>query len=124
MQPGVDFGRLRPYRGRVHRHAAGPRHQIDLERDDLGRAEWIGLSADAEQAGAQTPLQRSETLPFQPIERVSRRMSLRHDVAGEVLAPIVVVTLGAGNIELALSALEDRASGIDVRLEPFVASDF
>ena len=40
--------------------------------------------------------------------------------AGELLAPVVVVALRAGEIELALAAVEGRAAGLDERLGPRV----
>ena len=41
-------------------------------------------------------------LPFQPVQRIAVRMSLRDGGAGKALVPIVVVAIGAGEIELPL----------------------
>src|SRR4029077_17295686 len=106
----------RPHRGRVHRHAAGAPHQKRLERDRVRRAERVSLGAQAEQAVAQPPLQRPEALPLQPIDRISGWMRLRDHAAGKLLAPVVVVTLRAGQIELSLAAFEQRAAARDDRL--------
>src|SRR5580700_5262785 len=47
-------------------------------------------------------------------------MSLGDDVAGEPLAPVVVVASRAGEIELALAAVEEIAAGGGERCEPRV----
>src|SRR5437870_11988090 len=64
---------------------------------------------------SQPPLQRSKCLPFEPIERISGRMALRDRGAGKLLAPIVVVALRAGEIELALTLCEHDAAGFKKR---------
>src|SRR5215471_8581693 len=97
---------LRAHSRRVHRQAAGAPHQKCLERNRFRRAERVGLGAQSEHAIAQAPLQRAEILPFQPIDRVAGRMRLRDDAAGKLLAPVVVVTLRAGQIELTLTTFE------------------
>jgi hypothetical protein len=40
-------------------------------------------------------------------------MSLRYRCAAQVLAPVVVVALSAGEVQLALPALEDSPAGVD-----------
>src|SRR5207302_8208316 len=63
-------------------------------------------------------LQRAEALPFEPIDRIAGRVRLRHDAAGELLAPVVVVALRARHVDLPLALLEQRAALRDERLEP------
>src|SRR5438876_9138788 len=94
---------LRPHRRCLDRHAAGAPHQIKFEIDVFGRAQGIEDRAHSKQAVAQPPLQRSERLPFEAIERISGRVALRDRGAGERLAPIVVVALRTGEIELPLA---------------------
>ena len=53
----------------------------------------------------------NRALPFQPIERIAGGMGLRDRRAGRVLSPIVVVALRAGQVELALPALENLSAG-------------
>src|SRR5436309_2508477 len=45
-------------------------------------------------------------------------MGLRHGVAGEMLAPVVVVALPARQVELALALVERAATLVDERLKP------
>src|SRR5690242_13328647 len=45
-------------------------------------------------------------------------MRLRHLVAGKALAPVVVVALAAGEIELSLALVVDRAALVDERGKP------
>src|SRR5690606_17866783 len=67
-------------------------------------------------------LQRAERLPFQAVERIAGGMPLRQGDASELLAPVVVVALGAGEIELALAAGKDGAPALDDGLEPRVVA--
>ena len=93
-----------PHGGALHGHAAGAPHQVRLQGDVLGRAVGVGLGAHADQAVAQAALQRPQRLPFQAVERVPGGVPLRQGDAGQLPAPVVVVALGAGQIELALAA--------------------
>src|SRR5262249_31907232 len=57
-------------------------------------------------------LQRTQRLPFQPVERIAGGVALRDRRSGKALVPIVVVAIGAGEIELALPlAVEGAALG-------------
>ena len=107
---------------RLHRHARGPRHQIKLQLDQFRRAVIIGLRADAGDAGAQPPLQRSQRLPLQPIDRIAGRMRLRDRRSRELLVPIVVMAIGAAEIELALPLHEQFAPLGDERLKLRIAA--
>src|SRR5262249_47413606 len=98
--------RLRPDRWSFDRHAVGARHQIELERDQLRRAIIVSLRADAGNAAAQAAFQRAERLPLQPVLGIAGRMSLRDCRSGKALVPVVVVAIGAGEVELALSQHE------------------
>src|SRR5437667_9784921 len=91
-----------PHRRRLNRHALRARHQIKLEFDQFRRTVIIWLRPDAEDATAQAPLQRAKRLPFQPVLWVAGRVGLRDRRAREMLVPIVVVAVRAGQIELAL----------------------
>src|SRR5262249_42965399 len=66
--------------------------------------------------------QGSQRLPFKAIERVARRMALRHDNAGELLARVGVVAVRAGEIELALAPLENGAARANEWLEPGIVA--
>ncbi len=114
---------LRAHRRRFDRHAARAPHQVKLEIDKFARSVGIRDRAHAEQTVAQPPLQRSERLPLEAIERISGRMALRDRRAGKLLAPIVVVALRAGEIELALALYEHRAAGFQKRPYPRVIRD-
>ena len=94
--------------GCIERHAAGPFHQVKLECHILRIAPIVGLGAHADQTVAQPALERAQVLPFQAIDRIARRMALRNGRAGELLARIVVVAVGAGQVELALPAPVER----------------
>ena len=104
------FWKLWPHRRRLHRHAAGTRHQIELEFDQFRRAVVVRLGANAREAGAQAALQRSQRLPLQPVQRIAGRMSLRDRRSRQPLVPIVVVAVAAGEIELALPQHEAIAA--------------
>ena len=97
----------RPHRRRLHRQAARPLPQVKLQVDEFRRAEGERLGPHPNHAVAQAPLQRTNRLPFQPIERISGRVRLRDDAAAEALALIVIVVGGAGQVELADPALEE-----------------
>src|SRR4029077_16154305 len=74
-----------------------------------------GLGAHPDHAVAQPPLQRPEALPFEAIDRVAGRVSLRDHRAGEPLAPVVVVTLAARQVQLTFAAVEQLAALIQRR---------
>ena len=95
--------------------------KVKLEVDKFRRAQGIRLGAHANEAVAQPPLQRAERLPFQTIERISIGMALRYRRAGELLPPVVVVTLRAGEIDLSLPLVEHIATGLQERLGALVA---
>ena len=108
---------LRPHRRRFDLEAAGAPHQVELELDVLRRPVGIGLRPHSDHAVAQPPLQRAEALPFQPIERIAVRVRLRDRRGGEFLAPVVVVALRAGEVELALALLKNfRPASIAARV--------
>src|SRR5262245_11851868 len=48
-------------------------------------------------------------------------MRLRNDTAGELLAPVVVMTLRATHVDLAAPLSEQLPAGLDERCETFVA---
>ena len=105
------------YRRALHLHAAGARHQIELEFNQFRRAVVIGLGADAGDAAAQAPLQRTQRLPLQPVDRVAGRMRLGDRRPRELPVPVVVMAIGAGEIELALALHEELAALRDKRRE-------
>src|SRR5262249_13278787 len=115
---------LGPHRRCFDRHAARAPHQIEFEIDILGCAQGIGDGAHSEQAVTQPPLQRSERLPFKAIEWISRRVALGDRGAGELLAPVVVVTLCTREIELSLALREQLAAGLQEGLGALVVRDF
>src|SRR6202795_2048025 len=100
----------RSHRRRLDRQSPRARHQIKLELDQFRRAVVVSLGADAGDAVAQAALQRTQRLPLQPVERIAGRLSLGDCRAGEVLVPIVVVAIGAAEIELALSLHEQLSA--------------
>src|SRR5262249_49272366 len=74
------------------------------------------LRADAEDAVAQAPLERAQVLPLEAVDLVARRVGLRDQAAGEVLAPVVVVALRARQVELTLAPVEGLLSRFEERL--------
>ena len=62
-------------------------------------------------------------LPLQAVERIAGRMGLGYRVAGEPSVPIVVVALRAGEIELALAAVNIVAAGVEERPGALVDRD-
>src|SRR5215212_1325642 len=105
------------HRWRLKRHSPRARHQIQFEFDKLRRTVRVGLRANAADAGTQAPLQRAERLPFQAVKRISGRVPLGDGRAREALVPVVVMAIGASQIELALSLHEQLASFGDKRLQ-------
>jgi ferredoxin--NADP+ reductase len=85
--------------------------------DQFRRAVIIGLRPDAGDAASQSPLQRAERLPFQPVDRIVRRMGLRDRRTRQMLVPIIVMAIAAGKIELALAPHEEIAPLGDERRE-------
>src|SRR5260221_13360910 len=114
---------LGPHGRGLDLHPPRPPHQEKLQIDELGGAEVGHLRADAGEAVAQPPLERPQALPLQAVQRVSGRARLRDDAAGDALAPVVVVALGAGVVELALAALEGFPTGPEKRIAPRVDQD-
>src|SRR5258708_7012855 len=84
-------------------------HREQLELDRLGGAVLVRLGTDPDQTVAQPSLERAEALPFEPVDRIAGRMRLWNRVAGQALAPVIVVTLAAGEVELALPPIERGA---------------
>src|SRR5947208_7504729 len=107
---------LRPYRRRFDRDAARAPLQVKLQVDEFVRAVGVDFRAHAGKTVAQAALQRANALPFEAIERVAGRMRLRDGRASEPPAPIVVVAVRAGEVELALPAQEGGTSGLEKRL--------
>jgi hypothetical protein len=70
----------------------------------------VSLRANTADAAAQAPLQRAQRLPFEPVERITGRMRLRDCGARELPVPIVVMAVGAGQIELTLPLHEEIAA--------------
>src|SRR5258708_243383 len=103
-------GYSRPSRRRLDRHAVGARHQVKFELDQFRRAVIKSLGAEAGHAAAQPALQRAERLPFQPVDRIAGRLSLRDRRSCKMLVPIVVVAIRASQIELALPLHEQLTS--------------
>jgi hypothetical protein len=97
----------RPHGRRLDCQATRPFHEIEFQVDEFGRAEGEGLGSHPDHAVAQTPLQRSDRLPLQPIERIAGRMRLRNDAAAKPLAPVFVMAGRAGEIELTDAAPEE-----------------
>src|SRR4029077_2566233 len=83
----------------------------------------VRLRANPDQTVAQPPLERAETLPFEPVDWIAGRMRLRDRVAGQTLAPGIVVTLAAGEVELALPPIERGAAVVEKRLHATVDRD-
>ena len=97
------------------RETAGAPSEKEFEIDDFRRVVRVGFGAHADQAIAQPPPQRAQALPFEAVERIAGRMRLRDRRAAQTLAPIVVMALRAGQVQLALAALENLPPGIDER---------
>src|SRR5439155_7794263 len=73
----------------------------------------VGLCAHTGETAAQAALEGAQALPLEAVEGISGRMGLRDGAAGELSAPVVVVALGAGEIELALAAMEGFSACIE-----------
>src|SRR4051794_34969320 len=97
----------------LDRQPAGAPSEKQFESDDLGGIAAIGFSPHSGEAFAQPPSYRSESLPLQAIQRVAGRVRLRDHRAGKALAPIVVMTLRAGQVQLPLPVLKDQSPGFD-----------
>src|SRR6516165_12487496 len=100
----------RPNGGGLDRHSGRARHQIKFELDELRGAVVKVLGPDSCDAVAQAALQRSHGLPFQPVDRIAGRQRLGDGRSSEMLVPIVIVAIGAAEIELSLSLHEELAA--------------
>src|SRR5207245_9137018 len=107
--------RLGPSGRRFRSHPVRAPHQVELEVHEFGRAVGVGLRAHTGETAAQAALEGAQALPLEPVERISGRMGLSDGAAGELSAPVVVVALGAGEIELALTTEERFATGFEDR---------
>src|SRR3954453_7630759 len=98
--------------GGLDRHTSRARHQIKFEFDQLGSAVNVRLRTDTGDASTQPTLQGAKRLPLEPVERIPGRMPLRDRRARKALVPIVVMAVGAAEIELTLA--------LPIQLTPFV----
>src|SRR4029079_17689968 len=96
-----------PDRGRFQLHPARARHEVELQLDELGRAERIVFREHVGEAAAEAALQRAHALPLEAIDRIAGRVPLRDDAAAELPARIVVVAVRAAEVELALPFQEE-----------------
>src|SRR3954447_2562413 len=107
---GELLSRSGAYCRRLHRHPAGAPHQIEFELDQLLGSVSVSLCTDSADACAQTTLQGAERLPFQPVKRITGGMPLGDGRAGKALIPILVMAIGARQVELTLSCRKQLAS--------------
>src|SRR5436190_9526372 len=98
------------HRRRVDGEAARAHHQPALKREIFPRLVRPRLGPQADHAIAQPALERAQRLPFQAIDRIARRMALRDRRAGELPAGVVVMAIGAGEVQLTLPALVEIGS--------------
>ena len=108
------------YGRRFYRHAAGTPHQIKFQVDVFRSAIFVVFRAHPDHTVAKSPLQRTEALPFQSIDRIAGRMRLRNKIASEPLASIVGMALIAGEIELTLAPVKGRSPGLTERCKTCV----
>ena len=80
--------------------------KIKLQLHEVQRIVRERLGAHANHAVADTALERTHRLPLKPIFRIAVGMALRDDASAQALPCQIIVTLRAGEIELALSRVE------------------
>jgi hypothetical protein len=106
-----------------------------VPRDYAEAVRWYRRAADQEDArgkfflgtmygqGKGVPqdlVQAYDLLPLQTIDWVSSWLGLWDSASGQALAPIIIVTLGAGHVELAPPSLKEFTTRIEKRLQAFV----
>ena len=121
--PGYVTFDVTAARGRLHRHAAGARHQERLQRHGFVGAGRIGLGAHADHAVAQAPRQRAERLPFEAIDRIAGRMRLRDQGAGEALAALSSWQMAQLRLSWPWRRVEQGAAGGDERRQRRIVAD-
>src|SRR5690606_21411165 len=78
------------------------------------RAVIQNLRAHTQAARAQTAVKGAERLPLEPINGKSRRMALADGVSSELPAPVLIMTLGASEVELTLPHREELAACLEM----------
>src|SRR5207247_7185639 len=114
---------LSPHSRSFERQALCPPCEIKLHIGQLGGAGTRHFGTDAEQAGANAPLQRTQCLPLEPIGGKRVAVALTDRLGVQPLAPVLLVALRAREIHLTMprrvespAALEARAlRSIDAR---------
>src|SRR5439155_824913 len=64
-----------------------------------------------------------ETLPLEAVDGIAGRVRLRDGVAGQAPAPVIVVTLAAGEVQLTLPSVERGPAAVEERLRPGIGGD-
>ena len=105
------------YCRRLDRQPGPPDLEEGFELDPFGRIGRPGLGTHAGHAVAQAALQRTECLPFQAVQRVAVRMTLRDRGAAQASAPARIVAVGAGQVELAHPPFEQATAAFAHRIE-------
>ena len=98
----------RPDRRGFNRHARGAYRQPGLQCQVLRGIDPKRLGPHAHHAAAQPALQAAQALPFQPVAGVAGGVRLGDAGATQALAGMLVVALGAGQVELAQPLLPQR----------------
>src|SRR5215813_10425773 len=80
---------------RFYRQAARPPGEVELQIQQLPRSARQQLCAHAEQAAAETAMQRARGLPLQPVNRIGVAVALADRLAEEPTAPVAVVAMAA-----------------------------
>src|SRR5690606_244971 len=95
-------------------------HKVEFEREIFLRAFRKGSRADPRQAIVETPLQRAHALPLEAVLRIAGRMSLRDQGTQKAFSCLVVMALGAGEVQLSEAGLEQLlahlAPGLKTRI--------
>src|SRR3954452_1493775 len=87
--------------------------EIKLEIDEVLGTGFGRLGANPEEARADSPLQRAQLLPLQAVRGKSRAMALADRLRVEALAPVLLVTVSARKIHLAVSLLVKNAPALE-----------
>ena len=100
---------------RLERNALRAPREIQLDVGELACARRRHLRADAEQARANAPLQRTDSLPFEPIRRKCTRMTLAEGLGKQALSPVLIVALRAREVHLPVPLAVERAAAFERR---------
>src|SRR6267143_867937 len=103
-----------PHGRRFDRQPVGAPHEEQLELEHRVGPVGRQLGVQAEHARPDPALERAHLLPLQAISRVAVRLPLAQRLGAQVLAPVLLVAMRAGEIHLAAARVIGGFALLDI----------